>query len=178
MRTDPPRISGRHEWLDPACAMQTARFLLLLACVPAPAAAQAAPAESWPAYGPDPQGTRLSPLTDITPANVGQLGVARRYRTGEADVKTGRPTSLEATPIVVDGTLYFNTPLGRVIALDPETGAERWVFDAKVDRNSRFGDWVARGVSTWLDQAAPTGADSGTGPSNRRNTRRPRRPRR
>ena len=158
MRTDAPRIRVRHEWLDPACVMRTARFLLLLAWVPAPAAAQAAPAESWPAYGHDPEGTRLSPLADITPANVARLRVAWRYSTGEADVKAGRPTSLEATPIVVDGTLYFNTPLGRVIALDPESGAERWVFDAKVNRNRTFGDWVARGVSSWLDQAAPPGS--------------------
>ena len=116
------------------------------------------PIAEWPAYGRDAEGSRFSPLTDISPDNVASLRVAWRYSTGEASgPDTGRPTSLEATPIVVDGTLFFSTPLGRVIALDPETGAERWVFDAKVSRKHTFGDWTSRGVSTWLDsRAAPT----------------------
>ena len=49
----------------------------------------------------------------------------------------------------VDGTLYLSTPLGRVIALDPVTGRERWVFDAKVPRDAGYGDFASRGVSTW-----------------------------
>lgn len=113
------------------------------------------PIAEWPAYGRDAEGSRFSPLTAITPANVATLRVAWRYSTGEASgPETRRPTSLEATPIVVDGTLFFSTPLGRVIALDPETGAERWVFDAKVSRQDGFGDWTSRGVSTWLDPDA------------------------
>lgn len=85
------------------------------------------------------------------------MRVAWRYSTGEAALgETPRPTSLEATPIVVEGTLFFSTPLGRIIALNPETGAECCVYDAKVGRQHEFGDWNSRGVSTWLDrQAAP-----------------------
>ena len=55
---------------------------------------------------------------------------------------------------MVDGTLYLSTPLGRVIALDPETGTARWTYDAKVDRNGNWGDFANRGVSTWLDPRA------------------------
>ena len=55
---------------------------------------------------------------------------------------------------MVDGTLYFSTPAGSVIALDPETGAELWKFDARVDPKLRFGDHASRGVATWLDAAA------------------------
>src|SRR6185437_3285948 len=109
---------------------------LLIASLPAVGSAQEPPPTpvEWPAYGGDARGSRLSPLTDITPANVATLMVAWRYSTGEAtqEPEPKRSTSLEATPIVVDGTLFFSTPLGRVIALDPETGKERWVFDAKV----------------------------------------------
>jgi quinoprotein glucose dehydrogenase len=78
------------------------------------------------------------------------------FHTGETVLGTDAEaaTSLEATPIVVDGTLYFSTPLGRVFALDPETGRERWRFDAGVDRSLHFGDFTSRGVSTWLDSAA------------------------
>ncbi len=124
-------------------------------------AAQTPPARppvEWPAYGGDQAGSRFSPLTDITPTNVSTLRVAWRYSTGEAALgETPRPTSLEATPIVVEGTLFFSTPLGRIIALNPETGAERWVYDAKVGRQHEFGDWNSRGVSTWLDSKAAPG---------------------
>ena len=34
---------------------------------------------------------------------------------------------------MVDGTLYLSTPTNRVIALDAATGAERWVYDPKLD---------------------------------------------
>ncbi|MGA9354743.1 MAG: hypothetical protein WBV46_13710 [Terriglobales bacterium] len=42
-------------------------------------------------------------------------------------------SGFEATPILVDGTLYFTTPFNRVIALDPETGKQRWAYDPKID---------------------------------------------
>jgi quinoprotein glucose dehydrogenase len=132
-------------------------LLMLVAVLPATLSAQSPPAPAeWPAYGADARGSRFSPLSDITPANVATLRVAWRYSTGEASQgpDPGRPTSFEATPIVVDGTLFFSTPLGRVIALDPETGAQRWVFDAKLSRAHSFGDWNSRGVSTWVDARA------------------------
>ena len=61
----------------------------------------------------------------------------------------GRPTAFEATPLVADGVLYLSTPLGKVIALDPVSGQQRWVFDAKVPRDKGYGDFVSRGVSLW-----------------------------
>src|SRR5437867_7370176 len=114
----------------------------------------------WSANGRDAQGTRYSPALGITRTNVGSLEVAWTYRTGETDprFKTGKATAFEATPIVVDGTMYVGTPLGRVIALDPATGRERWVFDPKIERDVSYGDFASRGVSTWLDESAPAGA--------------------
>ena len=53
---------------------------------------------------------------------MSRLAVAWTYRTGEASESTKQPTKFEATPLMVDGTLYLSTPFGRVIALDPETG--------------------------------------------------------
>lgn len=110
----------------------------------------------WPAYGRDPGGSRFSPLSEITRENVGRLAVAWTYRTGEAGprFKTAKPTAFEATPLVVDGTMYLGTPLGRVIALDPATGLERWVFDPRIARDVTYGDFASRGVSAWLDSAA------------------------
>jgi quinoprotein glucose dehydrogenase len=114
----------------------------------------------WAAYGRDPQGTRYFPGVAITRSNVARLAVAWTYRTGEtgARFKTDKPTAFEATPLVVDGAMYVGTPLGRVIALDPATGRERWVFDPKIKRDVKYGDFASRGVSTWVDEAAPAGA--------------------
>ncbi|HEX7137685.1 MAG TPA: pyrroloquinoline quinone-dependent dehydrogenase, partial [Vicinamibacterales bacterium] len=80
--------------------------------------------------------------------------------TGETEprFKTTKPTAFEATPLVVDGTMYIGTPLGRVIALDPSTGHERWVFDPGIARDVTYGDFASRGVSTWLDESARTDA--------------------
>ena len=114
----------------------------------------------WSANGRDAQGTRYSPASEITRTNVDRLAVAWTYRTGETDprFKTEKPTSFEATPLEVDGTMYLGTPLGRVIALDPASGRERWVFDPKIKRDVSYGDFASRGVSTWLDQSASAGA--------------------
>ena len=114
----------------------------------------------WSANGRDAQGSRYSPASTITRENVTRLAVAWTYRTGETDprFKTEKATAFEATPLMVDGTMYLGTPLGRVIALDPATGRERWVFDPKIKRDVRYGDFASRGVSTWLDESAPAGA--------------------
>jgi quinoprotein glucose dehydrogenase len=118
----------------------------------------ARPAAGWPAYGGDAGGRRYSPLEEITPANVARLEVAWTYRTG--DVSDGRgdvpsTSAFQATPILADGTLFLCTPFNRVIALDPETGAERWRYDPEIDLSGRYGNQlVCRGVSTWLDPRA------------------------
>ena len=54
--------------------------------------------------------------------------------------------------------MFVGTPLGRVIALDAATGAERWTFDPGIARDIRYGDFASRGVSAWLDPSAPAGA--------------------
>jgi quinoprotein glucose dehydrogenase len=109
----------------------------------------------WPAYGGDAQGRRFSDVDQITPANVGQLEPAWVYRTGDLLRRNGR---FEATPLLVDGTLYVSSPLDRVSALDPATGAERWTYDPGIDLHGSYGDFANRGVSTWLDAAAPAGS--------------------
>jgi quinoprotein glucose dehydrogenase len=107
-------------------------------------------------YGGDDAGTRYSSLADINRGTVTALRVAWTYRSGETEPRfaTEEETSLEVTPLVLDGTMYLSTPLGRVIALDPATGGERWVFDPQVDRSVAFGDFTNRGVAAWLDPAA------------------------
>jgi quinoprotein glucose dehydrogenase len=54
---------------------------------------------------------------------------------------------------MVDGMLYLSTPFNRVIALDPQTGTERWTFDPKLDLSIPYAEgFTSRGVSTWIDR--------------------------
>ncbi|HMF74775.1 MAG TPA: PQQ-binding-like beta-propeller repeat protein, partial [Bryobacteraceae bacterium] len=104
----------------------------------------------WPNYGRDPGGQRYSPLNSINRSNVAALKIAWTFRTGDAyQPKDSTPTRFEVTPLFAEGTLYINTPLGRVIAVDPTTGKQRWAYDSHVDKDLGYGDYSARGVSTW-----------------------------
>src|SRR5262245_27286977 len=112
----------------------------------------------WPTYGNDPGGTRYSPLNAISRESIANLRVAWIYRTGEAyNARPPGHLAFEATPLMVDGTLFLSTPYDRVVALDPETGRERWIFDPDVDRRRLLALVTSRGVSTWLDTEAGTG---------------------
>jgi quinoprotein glucose dehydrogenase len=115
------------------------------------------PLAGWPAYGGDAGGTRHSPLTQITRDNVSQLDIVWTYRTGDTPAKS-QAAAFEATPILADGTLYLSTPFNRVIAVDAETGAERWSYDPHIDLSVRYSDFTSRGVSTWLDPQRAAGA--------------------
>ena len=125
----------------------------------APAREAGGPVADWPAYGADPGGRRWSPLLEITRENVGELELAWIHRSG--DVLDGTASlgksSLQVTPILVDGTLYACSPRGRVFALDPETGRERWRWDPEVDA-TRFYIVNCRGVSHWRDPEAEASA--------------------
>ena len=61
------------------------------------------PADSWPGYQGDYSGQRHSPLKQITPQNVADLSLAWAFQTGQ-------PAEIKATPLLVDGVLYFTVP--------------------------------------------------------------------
>ena len=115
----------------------------------------------WPLTEGAAGGGRYSPLSDINRDNVAQLEVAWVYRHG--DFRSGgilpdkqfKGTAFEATPIIAEGRLVFTTPYNRVIALDPESGAELWTFDPKIDKDRRFGNtMVNRGCFLCQGQAS------------------------
>ena len=119
------------------------------------------PLATWPDYGGGRDAQSWSPLTQITAKNVSELELAWEYRHG--DVSAGAdgtpPTSFQARPIVPNGTLYFCTGLNNVIALDPESGQERWRFDPKLEPEKLRGAFtlVCRGVSYWKNATAQSG---------------------
>ena len=98
---------------------------------------------------------RYSDATQISRDNVTQLKQAWIFHTEDiSNGKDGRERSgLETTPIMVDGTLYLTTAFNRVIALDPETGKQKWAYDPHIDQKWESGDGlINRGLSTWLDR--------------------------
>lgn len=132
--------------------------MALRLCLCLATAAVAVGASDWAYYGADAGGSRYSSLSEINCGNVARLEVAWTYRTGALDPETrlNRKAAFEATPILVDGTLYLSTPFNHVIALDAVTGVERWKFDPNVDRSKNYSEVTSRGVSAWLDtRAAP-----------------------
>ncbi|MDJ0786383.1 MAG: PQQ-dependent dehydrogenase, methanol/ethanol family [Myxococcota bacterium] len=100
---------------------------------------------TWLSYGRTYSEQRYSPLTRITDANVGQLGLAWSFETG---TKRG----LEATPIVVDGVIYTTGTWSVVYAIDARTGKEIWRHDPVVPREMGGKvccDVVNRGVAIY-----------------------------
>jgi quinohemoprotein ethanol dehydrogenase len=88
---------------------------------------------------------RYSPLTRINTDNVSQLGLA-----WYADFDTNR--GQEASPIVIDGTLYVSTAWSKVYAFNAKTGKRLWSFDPKVPGQTGIKgccDVVNRGVAAW-----------------------------
>jgi quinoprotein glucose dehydrogenase len=127
------------------------KFLFLI-IIPVPLFAQQHPG-GWSAYGADAGGTRYSPLTQINESNVHSLKPAWVFRTGELETYKGtnaiEKAAFEATPILIDNTLYFSTPTCRVFAVDPTTGKQKWMYDPKLNLKEFYSEITTRGVSAW-----------------------------
>lgn len=82
---------------------------------PAPPASHA---DEWPTYNNGYKGQRFSPLTQISPANVGALKEMCRLKVADGG-------SFHSGPVVVDGTMYVTTPLD-TFAIDPTNCKVRW----------------------------------------------------
>jgi quinohemoprotein ethanol dehydrogenase len=101
--------------------------------------------EDWLTYGRTYSEQRFSPLKTITDRNAKRLGLAWYF-----DLDTDR--GQEATPLVVNGIMYFSTAWSKVFALNAATGAKLWSFDPKVPPQwgvNACCDVVNRGVAIW-----------------------------
>jgi quinoprotein glucose dehydrogenase/quinate dehydrogenase (quinone) len=90
----------------------------------------------WPAYGNTIAGDRFSPAAGIKPANANRLELAWSYRTGDKPLPTDPPwagQTFQSTPLNVGDSLYICTPHNVVIALDADTGKQRWRYDPDVN---------------------------------------------
>ena len=103
---------------------------------------------------------RYSSATQITPSNVAKLERVWIYRTGETErrPKLAAHSAFETTPILAAGSLIFCTPFSRMVALDPQSGAERWTFDPQVSGDLKLPVHKCRGVAAWTDVLAAADA--------------------
>ena len=103
---------------------------------------------NWLSHGRTYKEQRFSPLHQVNADNVEKLGLDWFF---DLDTQRGQ----EATPIVVDGTMYVSTAWSMVKALDAKTGTLLWEYDPKVDRAWAVNaccDVVNRGVAFWDDK--------------------------
>ncbi len=132
-------------------------------------------AQSWSVVGGE-GARKFAPYTAIDAGNVAQLEVAWDYHTGELTRRgefVNSSARVQVNPILLPaeagGHLMICTPFGRVVALDPARGTERWVFEP----NIRIGGYATpgdpqglkspafancRGVAWWTDASAPVEA--------------------
>ena len=81
----------------------------------------------WPLYHGNSKSWRYSELDQINKTNVERLKVAWIHQPG--DITGG----LQATPIVIDGVLYYISANNKVQALDAASGKELWRYETKLD---------------------------------------------
>jgi quinohemoprotein ethanol dehydrogenase len=119
-------------------------LLLLSACGVHPRAGQVGAAENWTSRNAAADESAYSRLDQIKADNIGRLGLAWSLDLpGEA--------TLEATPVAVDGVLYFTGTYGAVYAVDGASGKRLWTYDPQTWKNHpekmMFGFAANRGVA-------------------------------
>ncbi|MCK9509870.1 MAG: membrane-bound PQQ-dependent dehydrogenase, glucose/quinate/shikimate family [Pigmentiphaga sp.] len=105
----------------------------------------------WRYWGGTTMGERFAALDQINRDNVRELRVAWTAHTGDIPESTGAGAEDQNTPLQIGDTLYVCTPYSKVLALDVDSGQERWRFDAKADAPN----WQrCRGVAYYEDEGA------------------------
>jgi quinohemoprotein ethanol dehydrogenase len=98
----------------------------------------------WPKHGLDSEESRYSPLKQIRADNVSELGLAWAK-------KLSTVRGIEATPLVIEGVLYYSLPWSVVQATDAISGATLWTWDPGIDKavwgRKACCDVVNRGVA-------------------------------
>ncbi|MEH6556256.1 MAG: membrane-bound PQQ-dependent dehydrogenase, glucose/quinate/shikimate family [Oceanicoccus sp.] len=94
----------------------------------------------WAHYGATKAGTRFAAQDQINLDNVSQLEKGWEFRT-KVD------GTFKGTPIQVGDGVFLCTGQNIIVALDPDSGEERWRFDPKL-KTAPFGFWdTCRGVT-------------------------------
>ncbi len=131
------------------------RLILMLASATAwgqmldPAKLLQKPVDTWPTYNGDYSGRRYSELKQITSLNVKALSLAWVTRFGP-----GTGVTIKATPLEVNGILYFSSP-NNVWAADAHTGREMWHYQYPANTASTIGNRGVGMYGNWLYFESP-----------------------
>ncbi|HIE94345.1 MAG TPA: pyrroloquinoline quinone-dependent dehydrogenase, partial [Acidobacteria bacterium] len=115
----------------------------------------------WRTYAGDQGSTKYSPLDQIDATNFGDLQVAWRWQSadGALDLDALREqrsgvsiNGIQATPLMVGGTLYLSTAMYQAAAVDAGTGETVWIYDPRVyEGGEPTHGYGSRGVAYWTD---------------------------
>ncbi|MBS3018898.1 Quinate/shikimate dehydrogenase (quinone) [Comamonas sp. PE63] len=119
-------------------------------------------ASDWTDWGQGPAGQRFAAVEQISRNNVDKLAVAWTARTGDAPQSTGSGAEDQNTPQQIGDRLYVCTAYGKVLALDVDTGEEKWKFDPE----ARSPNWQrCRGLAYFDGNEAALRASGASGRS-------------
>lgn len=116
--------------------------------------------EDWPLPGKNAEAQRFFDSDEISAANVDKLGLAFEFRNFMVRGRTHR--GVEASPVMVDGVLYFSGPWGVAYAVDARTGKSLWTYDPDAEGRSARNtccDAVNRGVAVADGRLFTAGTD-------------------
>ncbi len=131
-------------------------WLVLTLCIGGPAGSQTlvddaaltsgGNGENWVGFGRTYSEQRFSPLTQVNSKTVKELGLAWHL-----DLEDDR--TLTATPLAIDGVLYFTSSYSKTRAVEARTGKLLWEYDPKSiehagDRLQNMWD-TSRGLAYW-----------------------------
>ncbi len=97
--------------------------------------------DEWLMYSGSYNGWRHTALAEITPANVAQLSM---HWVKQFDIDD---SNIEATPLLIDGTIFAVTDPGHVLALDARTGAINWEYKRPIPSGLPIEFRVNRGLA-------------------------------
>jgi quinoprotein glucose dehydrogenase len=132
-------------------------LLIFFASATAGFAQQGAKKGEWRFYGGDSGGTKYTSLDQINKDNAAKLKVAWTWDSPDLPLqKENRMLgsfAFEATPLMVNGTLYTSTSLSQIAAVNAQTGQTIWVFNPEAYKSGRPTNlgFVHRGVTYWSD---------------------------
>lgn len=101
---------------------------------------------AWSRSNADATSSRYSALDQINRDNVRELQLAWTYHSGPGY------DSLEANPVIVDGVMYAPTISSSIVAVDAETGREKWRFSPEPEAGRQLENgWkpAFRGLIYW-----------------------------
>lgn len=81
--------------------------------------------QNWPAHGGNDDESGFSRLSEINTSTVNKLGLA-----WSLDLEDER--TLQATPLAIDGVLYFTGSYAQIYAVDGASGKVLWKYDPQV----------------------------------------------